>query len=118
MEERVQPLERIVIAPLQIVDHQQERSGCSREGRVQSIVEIAALPTVGESHWVADRLFIDKSFGQDACDFGALRRRELRPGSSQRIGSEPFGYRSVGEFSFGSIAVGPRDARTPLPAPL
>ena len=44
----MQPFERVGIAPLQVVDQQEQRPARLVEGRVQGGVEVAALPALGQ----------------------------------------------------------------------
>ena len=117
-KQRMQPLEGVLVAPLQIVDHQQKRLSSLGERRVQRLIEMMPLPAFRQWTRPLDGSMLRQDFRQHARQIRQLRLRHLRAGRGQRLGAKPLGDRRVCQLALRRITARPSHgllaARTPF----
>ncbi len=102
------PFQRIRIAPLQIVDDQQQRLAHSRKHGAQRFVKVMPLPALGKGSWSRDGGIFRQNLRQHPRQFRQLRLRQLGPRRPQRFGPQPFGHGREGKLPLRRVAARPR----------
>src|ERR1700678_3872800 len=76
-KQEVQPVERIVIAPLQVIDQQQEWLRRQAECGTHRLVKMKALPLLRERLWSGNFGIFHQNFREEAHQFCQLWLRQL-----------------------------------------
>ncbi len=103
-KQRVQPFEGVRIAPLQVVDQQEQGAAGLAEHRVQGVVEVAPFPTLCQGMRPLDGRVLRQNLRHHACQFRELRLGQLRTRGAQGLRPQPAGDGSVGEAAVGGVA--------------
>ncbi len=118
-QQRVEPLERIGIAPLHVVEIQQNRLAALSESGVQRFVEMKPLPAFGERTGLSGpeqfefrKLLTD--FRHQPRQFRQLLRPEVRPARANRIGTQPLRHGRIRHLPLPGVTAAAR-GRMSLP---
>ena len=106
-QEVVDPLERLAVRPLRVVEHQQQRRRRRADGAGDGLEQALALPALGHR---------GRAWAGPGCSHQELRdhaselrlpdRFELGRGAADRFAPQPVGDRSVGQGSLCRIRLG------------
>ena len=117
-QQSVEPLERVGIAPLHVVQIQQQRLPALSESGAQRFVEMQPLPAFGERTGLSGpgqfefrKLLAD--FRHQPRQFRQLLWPEARPARANRVGTQPLRHGRVGHLPLSGVTAAAR-GRMPL----
>jgi len=113
-----QPVERLGVAPLQVVEQQDERLRVRRHCAQQGVVEMLALPAFGQRLRGGQRRVRSQQFGQQARQFGAPDRRDLGQCGLRSRRAQRIDQRRIAHVVLGAEGVGVQRADALLPRPV
>jgi hypothetical protein len=102
----VQPLQRVLIAPLQIVE-QQEKRLLSEGGVRQRLKELLALPVLGQRFRVRDVRSLAQELRQESCDFTERDNLESSQSRIQASTAQPVGHWRLRPTALGGVRACP-----------
>ena len=104
-QQEAKPLERIAVAPLQVVDHEEKGATGSEHGARQCFKKALTLHTFVEGGCVRQIRMIDADLGQQAGHLGTPDRIEPVEARLDGGGTQPLDDGRVRQMSFGGVAV-------------